>query len=479
MRVVFCFCLLSTARMDRPFLRKAGKLMANALAQEFRDLAERFHEIEAAIQPGNPVPLVAVHRQEVAGAAGGKLLKRSADAGLLPIGDYPWPNTPAHLFDDPAHDAREWGKAWWDLTRQLVPVTPDQSDAAKAEALADVIDGKSRVPFSENGQGEAHALKGFFAPPNADSSPYLLTRTPGDRTQLEGEIRTLFEACRAAVSLAICNAPDTTTYSQDDYGYLFDFEQPETWADQWEHYREIRDRDHRGAEAYLSEQIQTMEFHAKRTAAIYWRAKPELPQVVYHGRPGDIVEQVVRLTRECIAWHADDGGYWRHFYLPQNLADVTEIERHLIMTDAKYPITIMEGQSFLCHLNKARGVFLKCLDSSVPPRGTAQDTAQGSNQTPPNPATPTAQTESGSVKLFGPAERPIVNGREQDMLTPPQYDTVLAAIEAGTRGLTKDELDTNSGRGDARKILDRMRKLPDWDSVIKMAGKTGGRYRIL
>jgi hypothetical protein len=72
-----------------------------------------------------------------------------------------------------------------------------------------------------------------------------------------------------------------------------------------------------------------------------------------------------------------------------------------------------------------------------------------------------------------------VCGAEQDRLTAPQYDVVKALIEAGERGLSKDELDRNSKHGDARNILKRLAKSNSiWKDVIHFAGKTGGRYRI-
>jgi hypothetical protein len=89
--------------------------------------------------------------------------------------------------------------------------------------------------------------------------------------------------------------------------------------------------------------------------------------------------------------------------------------------------------------------------------------------------------ESGPrVTLRGREEGPIVLGRVKPKLTKGQYDVVLALNEAGDAGLTKDDLARKSGHDDARGILTRLaRKDDDWKQVIKLAGVTGGGYRIV
>ena len=68
---------------------------------------------------------------------------------------------------------------------------------------------------------------------------------------------------------------------------------------------------------------------------------------------------------------------------------------------------------------------------------------------------------------------------EKRPLTRPQYDVVKALLEAGEPGLSKDELDRKSKRGDARKILRRLADSdPDWEAVIRLPGRPGVRYRI-
>lgn len=93
---------------------------------------------------------------------------------------------------------------------------------------------------------------------------------------------------------------------------------------------------------------------------------------------------------------------------------------------------------------------------------------------------PIARTESGSVLLFGRKDFPLVKCIEKPTLTAAQYDVVLALLRSGDKGLTKDKLDRESGRGDARKILKRLSDSDsDWESAISFPGTTGKGYRII
>ena len=95
-------------------------------------------------------------------------------------------------------------------------------------------------------------------------------------------------------------------------------------------------------------------------------------------------------------------------------------------------------------------------------------------------AKPVAQ--SNCVKLFGPGEQPIVNGKKKAILTKARYDVVQALLEAGESGLSKDDLDKKSGHSEARKLLNRLaEKDEDWVKVIRLPGKggMGTHYRIL
>jgi hypothetical protein len=90
-----------------------------------------------------------------------------------------------------------------------------------------------------------------------------------------------------------------------------------------------------------------------------------------------------------------------------------------------------------------------------------------------------AGESSPPVELLGEGRPVRLFGKEKPPLTVAQYDVVKALIEAGPRGLTKDELELKSGRGGARKTLRLLLDDPDWSRVVAMAGKTGQRYRIM
>ena len=96
-------------------------------------------------------------------------------------------------------------------------------------------------------------------------------------------------------------------------------------------------------------------------------------------------------------------------------------------------------------------------------------------------ATPEVKPVAASkqVQLYGPGEKPKVNGKYKKTLTAKRYNTVQALIQAGENGLTKDELDKKSGHTEARKALaDMAKKHADWGAAIIMPQETGKRYRI-
>jgi hypothetical protein len=77
-------------------------------------------------------------------------------------------------------------------------------------------------------------------------------------------------------------------------------------------------------------------------------------------------------------------------------------------------------------------------------------------------------------------DEPIVRGVRKKRLSPARFDVVKALLVAGKGGLSKDSLASESKHGDANRVLQRLAESdPDWASVIQMAGRTGGRYRIL
>lgn len=83
------------------------------------------------------------------------------------------------------------------------------------------------------------------------------------------------------------------------------------------------------------------------------------------------------------------------------------------------------------------------------------------------------------VEFFGVKNLPKIRGKEASSpLRTSQYNVLKTLDEAGTNGLTKDELVSRSGHTDALGILKRVARRPEWRDVIQLAGKTGGRYRL-
>ena len=73
----------------------------------------------------------------------------------------------------------------------------------------------------------------------------------------------------------------------------------------------------------------------------------------------------------------------------------------------------------------------------------------------------------------------FVKGKEKRGLSEPQMDVLQALYEAGEKGLSKTQLELNSGHSDARGILKRLIKDdPDWAAVIHFPGKAHRGYRL-
>lgn len=87
--------------------------------------------------------------------------------------------------------------------------------------------------------------------------------------------------------------------------------------------------------------------------------------------------------------------------------------------------------------------------------------------------------EYGLVQLFGLKGEPVVAERPQKPLTPGRYAVIAALIEAGSRGLGKDELVKRTNKTSAVNILKSVRPLScEWEAAIVLAGKPGRKYRI-
>lgn len=70
-----------------------------------------------------------------------------------------------------------------------------------------------------------------------------------------------------------------------------------------------------------------------------------------------------------------------------------------------------------------------------------------------------------------------VRGKIKSFQNYTQFKVIKALKEAGSNGLTKDELEAVATN--ARKILSFLQKDEDWAAVVQMAEKRGNRYRLL
>lgn len=96
------------------------------------------------------------------------------------------------------------------------------------------------------------------------------------------------------------------------------------------------------------------------------------------------------------------------------------------------------------------------------------------------PATPQPQLPPARPFEFGDfAKQPVVNGNVKPHLTEAEHNVLMALLEAGERGLSKDKLDEKSGHTDARKYLKNLAKDDDWAAVILFPERKGrGGYRL-
>lgn len=129
----------------------------------------------------------------------------------------------------------------------------------------------------------------------------------------------------------------------------------------------------------------------------------------------------------------------------------------------------------LAEANSKNSGVAACNGDTALHEGQAEAVAGDDKKRPP-----VATSKSRSLLLFGRTDHPLINDTEMPILTNAQYDVVLALLNAGEKGLTKDKLDRNSNHGDARKILKRLSNTDaNWNSVISFPGKTGSGYRMV
>jgi len=122
-------------------------------------------------------------------------------------------------------------------------------------------------------------------------------------------------------------------------------------------------------------------------------------------------------------------------------------------------------------------------ETPTPPPAAEAKPAEGNGnelpaETPPAGDSPPI-ADGGTVQLQGRGKPVVVDGKAKPLLTRAQYDVIEVLLNAGEKGLTKDELESQSGHGGARQILRLLANSdPDWADVISFPGAPGRGYRI-
>ena len=91
-----------------------------------------------------------------------------------------------------------------------------------------------------------------------------------------------------------------------------------------------------------------------------------------------------------------------------------------------------------------------------------------------------AQNKSGTVVLFrvGNVPAALVKRKAVETMTGAQHKIIKALLDADGRRLSENELKTNSGCGDARKILKELADTEPWTNVISLPQAKGTGYGI-
>lgn len=129
---------------------------------------------------------------------------------------------------------------------------------------------------------------------------------------------------------------------------------------------------------------------------------------------------------------------------------------------------VVGAASSLCDRGQRLQAAFEALNAqavSQQPHATSKG-AQGAPKVPPPPM----------VVLGRPGDPCTVKGKQKKALTDGQHAVVAALLGAGDEGLSKDAIE--GVRPSARRMLEDLRKDPDWAAVIIMPGQTNGRYRV-
>jgi hypothetical protein len=115
-------------------------------------------------------------------------------------------------------------------------------------------------------------------------------------------------------------------------------------------------------------------------------------------------------------------------------------------------------------------------NGQVPPPSMPEAVAGPDSVGTTPPPTPKLVTPPVALGKYG--EKPRIRGKEVSALNPPRHNVIGALLKEWPERLSKDELVQKSGHSDAVNILKRLVLLPEWASVIELAGERCMGYGI-
>jgi hypothetical protein len=122
---------------------------------------------------------------------------------------------------------------------------------------------------------------------------------------------------------------------------------------------------------------------------------------------------------------------------------------------------------------KVAGQVVDVVSADSPEQQTRDDTTSAKK---PVAIQPVAESPSGRVKLFGPSVDVEIDGNTYS-ITPDEYTmvkTLCCLSQSVAGGCEMADLGKNG-----RRRFQRLKSRDPWGSVLKTAGRKGGRYRIL
>lgn len=174
----------------------------------------------------------------------------------------------------------------------------------------------------------------------------------------------------------------------------------------------------------------------------------------------------------CPQWWVDEHGELRDYRYVQGRGTYPERWPRLVYQN--HPaIDLFVLHSLSAALGQLRAELGRRDEEARAPRSVYPLHGEG-----PPPEEGSRYSASVPLVLEGPGRAPVIFGRPAGKLTPKQYKVVKALQDAGPEGLPKSRLVRESGVGDARGILTRLRKDPAWGRVIIMSGAGREGYRL-